>query len=173
LKKLKDIQPKSKNRFAEPIRVDFAVPDSMGTRLKMIYSNVTCWRCRLGQTELDFCRSGQQSGIDGARPKTHRPGMEPRNRGGDAPPPRASRGWTVENRRMDGAGRVVVYCTLRCARAFRAAAALSPARRREFIAGIGTARRLATARHLSTRGRASAAKPAGPPRSGRPVRKVF
>src|SRR6516225_3445854 len=63
--------------------------------------------------------------------------MEPRNRGGDAPPPRASRGWTVENRRMDDPGCVVVYCTLRCARFPRAVAPVSPAHGRGLSTGLG------------------------------------
>jgi hypothetical protein len=54
VEKIQRYSTKIKTRFAKPIRVDFAVADSMGARLMMIYSNVTCWRCRLGQTELDF-----------------------------------------------------------------------------------------------------------------------
>jgi hypothetical protein len=110
--------------------------DPMGPRLMMIHSSVTCRRSRLGKTELDFCRSRQQSGIYGTRPKTHRPGMEPRNRGRGAPP-RPARDWTVENRRMDSAGRVVVHCILRCARFLRAVAAMSPPTGVDLSTGLG------------------------------------
>lgn len=92
----------------------------------MIYSGVTCRRRRLREIELDVRRSRQEPGtMDGVRPKTHRPGMEPRNRGGDAPPRRAARRWTVEDRRLGGPGGIVVCCAVRRARSFRAAAAVS------------------------------------------------
>jgi len=112
--------------LANPTRADSAVNDPMGARLMMISSGVT-WRSRrLGQTELDVRRSRQKPGtMDGVRPKTHRPGMEPRNRGGDPPPRRAARRWTVEDRRVGLLGGAMVCCAVCGTRIVRAAAAVS------------------------------------------------
>src|SRR6516164_5411715 len=129
----------------------------------MIYSSMTRQRRRPGEAELDVLRSRPEPRTtDGARPETHRPGMEPRNRGGGARPRRAPRRWAVEDRRVGGPGRVVVCRVVRRDRFVRAAATMSRGQCSLF-SGIGTVLLAAMARHLPTRGRARAAEHAGPP----------
>jgi hypothetical protein len=79
----------------------------------------------------------------------------------------------VEDRRLGGPGGIVVCCAVRCARSFRAAAAVSRGHGAAFISEIGAARLVAIARRFPTRGLAFAAKPAGPPQSEHPAQKAF